>query len=262
MRLAAASRRAGGRGAARPIRLAAMWLASLLAAGAVAPALGACGGDAAAPTGSATSDAAGAAREVTFPAADGVRLHGTLRPAARPHAPAIVLAHQYGSDRHDFDGFVGALRAAGYTSLAYDARAQGADDQDAYFAKLPRDIAGAVAFLRRRREADRARVGLIGASIGASSAVLAIGTSSARTLRAAVALSPRAGPQVRPPAARPHDVLYVADDLEIGASRALARVTAGARTLEIPGGGHGVALLPRARVRAAIVAWLDGHLGR
>jgi dienelactone hydrolase len=172
-----------------------------------------------------------------------------------------VLAHQYGSDRRDFDGFVGALRAAGYTSLAYDAREQGEDAQDAYFAKLPRDIAGAVAFLRRRPAADPARVGLIGASIGASSGVLAIGTSSARTLRAAVALSPRAGPQVRPPGARPHDVLYVADDLEIGASRALAAVTAGAKTLEIPGGGHGVALLPRPRVRAAIIAWLDGHLG-
>jgi dienelactone hydrolase len=236
-------------------------LAALFAVAAVAAGLGACGGDAARPAGFATSDAAGAARAVTFPAADGVRLHGTLRPAARRGAPAVVLAHQYGRDRHDFDGFVGALHAAGYTSLAYDARDQDGDDQNAYFTKLPRDIAGAVAFLRQRPEADRARIGLIGASIGASSAVLAIGTSSARTLRAAVALSPRAGPQVRPRGARPHDVLYVADDLEIGASRALAALTAGAKTLEIPGGGHGVALLPRARVRTAIIAWLDGHLG-
>jgi alpha-beta hydrolase superfamily lysophospholipase len=203
---------------------------------------------------------AGGASEVTFRATDGVRLSATLRPASARHAPALVLAHQSGSDRHDFDGVVAALHDAGYTTLAYDGREQGTEPSAEWFAKLPRDVAGAVAFLRSRPEADRARIGLMGASLGASLGVRAIGTSSARTLRAAVVLSPRDAPDVRPPGTRPHDVLYVADELEIGASRSLARITRGARTLEIRGGGHGVSLLPEARVRRALLAWFGARL--
>jgi dienelactone hydrolase len=201
-----------------------------------------------------------AAREATFRATDGVRLSATLRPAAARHAPALILAHQSGGDRHDFDGVVSLLRDAGYTTLAYDGREQDGGSSEAWFATLPRDVAGAVAFLRSRPEADGDRIGLIGASLGASLGVRAIGTSSARALRAAVALSPRDAPAVRPPGTRPHDVLYVADETEIGAARALARITRGASTLEVRGGGHGVALLPEARVRRAMLAWLDARL--
>jgi dienelactone hydrolase len=230
-----------------------------LAAAAVSAALAVagCGGDGDA-GGGAAKPPAGA--EVTFRAQDGVELHGTLRAAARPGAPAVVLAHQYGGDRHDFDDLVGPLRAAGFATLAYDARDQGGDDQDAYFAKLQRDIAGAAAFLAGRREADRRRLGLVGASIGASSAVLAMGTAAGRAFDGAVALSPRAGEQVRPPGSRPHDVLYVADDAEIAAARELAAATRGTRTLEIPGGGHGVSLLSSARVRDALTGWLRERL--
>jgi alpha-beta hydrolase superfamily lysophospholipase len=201
-----------------------------------------------------------AALEVRFRASDGVVIGGTLRPAARPHAPAMILSPQSGGDRHDFDGFVATLHRAGYTTLAYDDRAQGDRSGGAWFAHLPRDVAGAVAFLRRRPEADPARIGMLGASLGASLAVLAIGTSSRESLRAAVALSPTDAPLVRPPGTRPHDVLFVADENEIAGARALARITRGARTLEIRGGGHGVALLAAPRVRRAIIAWLGERL--
>jgi dienelactone hydrolase len=221
--------------------------AALLAAG--------CGGGTNAPQRSATT-----AVDVRFRASDGVLRGGTLRPAATPRAPALILSPQSGGDRHDFDGIVATLRAAGYTTLAYDDRPHGKQSADAWFARLPRDVTGAVAFLRRRSEADPVRIGMVGASLGASLAVLAIGTSSVRTLRAAVALSPTDAPLLHPRGTRPHDVLYVADENEIGDARALARITRGARTLEIRGGGHGIALLPEPRVRRAMLAWLDGRL--
>jgi dienelactone hydrolase len=230
---------------------------------AAAAAFGGCGSNSGGGGGGGADPAPGpapAAVEVRFRAPDGVVLGGTLRPAAKPGAPALILSPQSGGDRHDFDGIVATLRSAGYATLAYDDRPQGEQSSDAWFARLPRDVAGAVASLRRRPEADPTRVGMIGASLGASLAVLAIGTSSARTLRAAVALSPTDAPLVRPRGSRPHDVLYVADENEIAGARALARITRRARTLEVRGGGHGVALLPEARVRRAMLAWLANRL--
>jgi dienelactone hydrolase len=232
------------------------WLVALAAA----LLAGGCGGGAAQSAGGTGGAPRAGALEVRFRASDGVLLGGTLRPAARPRAPAVILSHQSGGDRHDFDGFVAALRRAGYTTLAYDDRPQGDRSAGAWFARLPRDVAGAVAFLRRRPEADPARIGILGASLGASLAVLASGTSSARTLRAAVALSPTDAPLVLPPGTRPHDVLYVADENEISDARALAQITRRPRTVEFPGGGHGIALLPEPRARRAILAWLGERL--
>jgi alpha-beta hydrolase superfamily lysophospholipase len=66
--------------------------------------------------------------EVQFATGDGVLLSGSLTVPQR-RAPVVVLVHQFGSDRHDWDGFVPVLDRAGFATLAYDTRGMGRSPQ-------------------------------------------------------------------------------------------------------------------------------------
>jgi pimeloyl-ACP methyl ester carboxylesterase len=183
----------------------------------------------------------------------------------------VILVHHFGSDRHDWDGFVPVLDGAGFATLAYDTRGMGRSlsrwpskeryfpprDARRYLEAMPRDVAAALRFLRARRGVDAERTAVIGASHGAN-----VAYASAAAARATVALSPVLLRDTLRPRGRPQRVLFISSRLEAAAVLELAqtgrqpRLTMLARDPE----AHGVALLREPGIRRAILDWLRSHL--
>lgn len=243
------------------------------AASGAALALGGCGGGddpgptqaraTPSPTATAAPTAAPAppappGRPLRFRATDGVPLRGTLVPGKGARAPAVVLVHQSDGGPDQFEDFVPDLHAAGYATLAYESRVEDRLDE----VENARDVAGAVRALRRQARIDPDRIAVVGASIGASAAAYLSFSRLGRTLRATVGLSPASFLDEPPTGREPHDVLLIADRTERTEAEFIAEGSPGIEVRTAPVSGHGVALLPDARVRAEVLGWLAERLAR
>jgi dipeptidyl aminopeptidase/acylaminoacyl peptidase len=237
-----------------------------IAAAGLALAVGACGGGeppapatpSPAPTAAhAATPAAPPALRVRFRATDGKPVEGIFRPAGAA-APAVVFVNGLVGGTGQWDAFAPFLHDAGFATLAFDGRG-GVDE-----AELVREVAAAVAFLRRRRDVDARRLGILGSSVGASTAVLAMTGPERRRLRAAVALSPRTARAfaalMETDRYHPRNVLFVSDQRERSSVEALTRGAIGSRTAVSETTGHGVALLEAETNRRAVLDWLERHL--
>ena len=125
------------------------------------------------------------ARDVTFPAGDGVRLSGWY--VAGRNGAAVILLHGSHGTRVDTLAHLRMLAAAGYAVLAYDARGHGqsSGQTNALGWLGTEDIAGAVAFLQRQPGVDPRQITGLGLSMGAEEALRAAATGVA--LRAVIA---------------------------------------------------------------------------
>jgi alpha-beta hydrolase superfamily lysophospholipase len=118
--------------------------------------------------------------EVEFRSDDGLTLRGTLL-LQSGRAPAVVVCHGLGANRAAF--FEHALLAAelGCHALIFDFRAHG--ESDGHVTTLGadevRDVAAAVAMLRRRPEVGDVPVLLLGVSMGGATALRAAATVGA-----------------------------------------------------------------------------------
>jgi alpha-beta hydrolase superfamily lysophospholipase len=209
---------------------------------------------------SATSvPAAPSGRPLRFRATDGVKLRGSLVPGASRRAPGVVLVHESDGGPGQFAPFVSYLHAAGYAALTYNSRpGVGRLDET----KNARDIAGAVAALRRHAGIDPRRVAVVGASIGASAAAYFSFSRLGRSVQAIVGLSPADFTDSPPRGRKPHDVLLIADHTERPAAEFIAAGSPGITVRTAPIQAHGVALLPDSRVRTEVLDWLAQRLGR
>jgi alpha-beta hydrolase superfamily lysophospholipase len=109
----------------------------------------------------------GAYADVTFRAADGLRISGWYRPSR--NGAAVLVLHGGGSDRRGAVRHARMLARHGYGVLLYDARGRG-DSEGApndYGWGWPKDVAGAMAFLRGRPDVHPRRIGAVGLSTGA-----------------------------------------------------------------------------------------------
>ena len=113
------------------------------------------------------------ARDVSFPAQDGVRLSGWYVPGRG--GAAVVLMHGSHGSRDSTGGLLRLLAGAGYGVLAFDARGHGqsAGQTNALGWQGTADVAGAVAFLRRQPGVDARRVAAVGLSMGGEEALRA-----------------------------------------------------------------------------------------
>ena len=113
------------------------------------------------------------ARDVAFPARDGVRLAGWYVPGHN-HA-AVILMHGSHNTRADTVDHLRMLHRAGYAVLAFDARGHGQSGGQTNAAGWhgDDDIAGAVTFLRRQPGIDPHRIAALGLSMGAEEALRA-----------------------------------------------------------------------------------------
>jgi dipeptidyl aminopeptidase/acylaminoacyl peptidase len=127
---------------------------------------------------------------VTFPTGDGLALRGWFVPAEQPDAPAVVYAPATGHDQRSGLSLVPAFHDAGYHVLLFSYRGHGLSDgrkgQFTYGDAESRDVDAAVRFLYESKGIRR--IGLVGHSVGAVSAIL----SAARNpqVGAVVAVAP------------------------------------------------------------------------
>jgi acetyl esterase/lipase len=198
-----------------------------------------------------------AAKHVRFRAGDGEPVRGRYTAAGRD-APAVVLLHQIDGGVDQMDPLVPYLHAAGFATLAYESRRSPMEAE-----RLP-DALGALRWLRERRDVDPERIALVGASIGASTAVLAMATRARATVDAAVALSPPDSSDIwalqDDDRYRPHDVLFIADDSEAASAEGMLEGAVRSKLVRSEGPGHGIALVPEQGVRDALLGWLDDRV--
>lgn len=127
---------------------------------------------------------AGAAQRVTFDSADNVQIVGSFFPAAKPSSPAVLLLHQFGSNRASYDDFAKRLQAKGFGVLSIDGRGFGesvkttdgkkveVSRSDSAVKGMRADVSGAFEFLAKQPNVDAARIGIVGASYGSSLAII------------------------------------------------------------------------------------------
>jgi fermentation-respiration switch protein FrsA (DUF1100 family) len=112
--------------------------------------------------------------DVRFPATDGVSLAGWFMQGA-PDRPAVILCHDLGASRASMVNLAIALRRDGFSVLAFDFRGHGesAGGGSTLGVREKRDVAGAVDYLKSRKDLDTKRIGVFGVGMGAFAAVLA-----------------------------------------------------------------------------------------
>ena len=128
------------------------------------------------------------ARTVTYKTPDGVEIVADYyAPKAGPDvgAPIVILLHQYPSTRSSWRPLAPLFHEAGYAILAPDLRGHGDSVKPArmklsagkesrspqHYREAYQDVLGAYEWLRSRKEIDRSRLAIVGASIGTSVAI-------------------------------------------------------------------------------------------
>jgi Dienelactone hydrolase and related enzymes len=121
---------------------------------------------------------------VTIDSPNGVKIVGSLFESAKANTPAVLLLHQWQSDRHSYDDFAKRLQAKGFNVLSIDGRGFGesvktADGKtvapertDAAVKGMLGDVGAAFEFLSKQKNVDPATVGIVGASYGSSLAII------------------------------------------------------------------------------------------
>ena len=130
-------------------------------------------------------------REVGFEATDGVDISAWYRPTQ--NGATIIVVHGGGGDRTGAVAHAELLVRHGYGVLLHDARGRGKSEgvQNAYGWGWPKDVGGAISFLKARDEVDPERIGALGLSTGADIVIQVAGQGT--DLKAVVADGTYAG---------------------------------------------------------------------
>ena len=116
-------------------------------------------------------------RPITF-GSKGIKLNGTIFIPANAgksnRLPGAVMCHGYGNDRAAFENSARALAAEGIITLTFDFRGHGSSGGK-LDGSIIEDVIDAWEYLHNQSGVDRKRMGLIGHSMGAFSAILAAG---------------------------------------------------------------------------------------
>ena len=211
-----------------------------------------------------------AGRPVTFTAADGTTLSGEFFEASSRPSPAVVLVHMLSRNKGDWHGLPDRIRDAGITALTIDLRGHGSSAGSASDLKaMVQDVRAAAQWLASRPNVRPDGIAVVGASLGASLALLAaaelplvraVGAVSPsldyRGLRTDVSLIKRIG-------ARPIWLAASTEDpLALRTVRDFAAESSGPREQHLSSvPAHGTRLLDRDDAAArALVDWLRRSL--
>jgi pimeloyl-ACP methyl ester carboxylesterase len=197
-------------------------------------------------------------------AADGTTLAATLYDAPATPAPAVVLVHMLTRTRDDWRPFAQRLQAAGATALAVDLRGHGSSSGSAApSAAMGLDVQAAVTYLTGRAHAAPTGVAIVGASFGATAALLAAAELPA--VKGVALLSPsadyrgvRLDPAVRKYGGRPLLLVTSTEDpYALRTVRALTEQESPARQLRLSSvAAHGSHLLRDPEIATSLVDWL------
>ncbi len=121
---------------------------------------------------------------IKFTSEGNVEIVGTFYESAKANSPAVLLLHQFGSDRASYDEFAKDLQKKNFGVLAIDGRGFGestkttdgktvAAERTAEGVKgMEADAAKAFDFLAKQKNVDATRMGIVGASYGSSLAII------------------------------------------------------------------------------------------
>jgi len=194
---------------------------------------------------------------------DKVVLLGTYFEVAKPGSPALLLLHQWQSDRHSYDDLARRMQSKGFAVLTVDGRGFGESTKtvdgkavqpertDAAVKGMLGDIGAAIDLLSKQKNVDPAKIGIVGASYGSSLAILY--AADQPKIAAVALLSPGInyfGNMPTEPAVSKYGVrpllMFAADDDKESADAVNKLKTIGAGVkIEadvFPSGGHGTAL--------------------
>lgn len=129
-----------------------------------------------------------AAETVSFQVPEGNQRVGWFIPG-RGQA-TVLLLHGYGCQRQEMLEYADVLHRAGYSTMLFDFRNRGDSDGDAVTLGFyeTQDAVAAVEYLKTRHDVDINRLGVLGASMGASVAIMA--AAQVPEIKAAIADSP------------------------------------------------------------------------
>ncbi|MCH6553869.1 MAG: alpha/beta fold hydrolase [Acidobacteria bacterium] len=177
---------------------------------------------------------------------------------------AVLLVHMLGHSKEDWIPLATRLRQAGYGVLAIDLREQGRTGAP----QLLADLRAGFDFLRAEKKVDAARIGIVGASIGANAALNL--AAQEPLVRLTALLSPGLNyrgvttePALRDYGARPLFLAAAEEDLASAqAVRRLAQVAQGTSVTKLyPGRAHGTDLLTVVPgLEQELLAFLQAHL--
>ena len=124
-----------------------------------------------------TSTDPDAPQTVTFNTDKGVTIVGDLYLPDKKSSPAILCLHQWSANRGTYQAFAKAMRAAGFVVLAIDGpgwgdSTQGTDGKVEPDWHLSDAIDAAIDQLESQPTVDALRIGIVGASYGASNALI------------------------------------------------------------------------------------------
>ena len=129
-----------------------------------------------------------AAETIALRASDGTALSAVWHASARP-APAVLLVHMLTRSHADWDLTAQALNVSGFGVLALDLRGHGASEgANGALGSMQQDVQAALDWLKTRPDVLASQLGIAGASLGASLAVLAAAADPA--VRSLALLSP------------------------------------------------------------------------
>ena len=217
-----------------------------------------------------TTHAEAAGRAVSLPSSDGVTIAGEFFEAGSRPSPAVLLVHMLTRSKSEWGSLPERLRDAGMSALAIDLRGHGqssGSSQD--LQAMVRDVRAAALWLASRPNVKGDAVAIVGASLGASLALLAaVDVPQARSLallspsldyrglRTDVTLLKRLGARSIWLAASDQD------PLALRTLRDFAAEPSGAREQHVTSGtAHGTALLERdPDLARSLVDWLRRSL--
>lgn len=125
-----------------------------------------------------------APQNIKFESADKVEIIGTFYESPKANSPAVLLLHQWGSDRKSYDNLAKQLQAKGFGVLAIDGRGFGEsvkttdgktvapERTDETVKGMKADVDNAFNFLKQQKNVDAPRIGIVGASYGSSLAII------------------------------------------------------------------------------------------
>jgi uncharacterized protein len=131
---------------------------------------------------------------VTIQTPDGYTIAATMMEPSRRPSPGIILVHMYGRSRRDWEPAAARLASEGFATLSIDLRGHGESspagggDERARLTAMVSDVKTAKRFLETRGDVLPGRIGLAGASLGASLVAIAAGDDP--TVRSIALLSP------------------------------------------------------------------------
>ena len=192
-------------------------------------------------------------QRLTLRTEDGHSIAATwYEPADRP-VPAVVLVHMLTRSRRDWEGVAALLASEGIGALAIDLRGHGDSGGEPDLAAMPQDVSAAKRHLAVRPDVIHSRIGIAGASAGATIAVLAAADDP--TVRSLALLSPsldyrglRIEAPLRKYGSRPALLVAGKDDgYAMRTVKDLGKAGGGVReVLLLDGAGHGTTMLVRA----------------